>query len=669
MHTQGWLVALLRGFPLMLAAMTLVLSGGCTRAPRTLTIRLADEVAHSDSAVDLSAYLDKYPDAKGIDLLRDDVCEHSGTTGGIRDFTGDWTVARYFHIRHLILRPDTGKSQTFYFTNRPDSLMTVMRNPTGKVVKIDKKHLVKYKDQDQHTRYRIDLPWAEAGTIIDMFYFDLYDAWSPWPELGHIFEINGPIACEEARFTFIYPDWWGVAVKRTETGQTLLGERQDPKHHKTVLTYEEQDVPSYRNEPFGPPPELLSRLIELHIVDWQMGTERELQLGTWDALMSMVGTPLLSKAREPDKERQRVVDSVCAGATTKRDSLVRIARFVSSFARNEETKYLGDLPKVLRTRQGSALDLTNLTMALLQSVGIHSQILLAHSVHQGWFDPAYISLSQLRAPLVRVKVDSEEVVLFPWIRGLPVGLVPFAYEGQVAMVVSDSAATSLWTIPENDPLVNDITELGEVQFDSLGTATVREERTLKEQDAWEWKLVSDTSTEIPSLARVESLTGLDSAATLDSFLVQADSIRDWVHLTLFYRISSERDTTEEGSVLFRTELPFHFSRDLLIDTTNRVNPVWLRKTQTIRRTMVFHVPDGWQLLRQPDGQVVENDLGSVRFAVESLPGEVRTEEVTHLRRTKAPREAARNLAALVSSDRPDRAGGLVFRTSVSFPKH
>jgi hypothetical protein len=123
-----------------------------------------------------------------------------------------------------------------------------------------------------------------------------------------------------------------------------------------------------------------------------------------------------------------------------------------------------------------------------------------HSAEHGYFDPDYFDIDQLDVPAIRVKLDTLEYVVFPYMKHLPIDHVPEEFQGQRALEIDKGIAT-LRRLPEGNRAENLSVEQYDLQIRADGSIGVNEHRSIRGYQAY--------------LMR-ERLTRLDSSETRDA---------------------------------------------------------------------------------------------------------------------------------------------------------
>jgi hypothetical protein len=105
---------------------------------------------------------------------------------------------------------------------------------------------------------------------------------------------------------------------------------------------------------------------------------------------------------------------------------------------------------VVRQHGGSHDDLNRLFVALARAAGFPASLIWVPSRDSQFFDPAFLSTSQLTAEIAIVKVDGKEVFLDPGSKYCPYGLLDWRYSNVKGPRQTDGKATGFGETPMPD---------------------------------------------------------------------------------------------------------------------------------------------------------------------------------------------------------------------------
>jgi hypothetical protein len=646
----------------ILPVLSLVLLSSCTMSKRVSVFVVPPLTAQAQDTVDVAAYEVKYQGYEGVYLDVERTFEHYGAK---EEYARSWNFAVIDRRKYMVLDPEASWLTSFRLTFKPDTMYIRIVSPDGRIRTYGKKDLKEEKVASGYTYYTMVYPEIVKGTIIEEGWSDASGAGYYTP-LDHDVALQYTIPCEHFSFTYACPDWWNLKIKKTSPNALSPASwdfNYDAK--KQTLHYEGNDIPALLPEPFSPPFRETAQYLQFHITDLEMAGAKFERPNSWQKLADNFSKYALKKSeKKPAVVRDKALE-LTAGCRTDYEKLDTIVSFVQNQIDLVYESSGANYQKVLQEKKGEPAELTGLAQALLDHAGLSSYYLLVHSAEDGYFDPDYFDGEQFEAPAVRVRVDSLDYVVFPYMKHLPVNHVPEIFQGQMALQIDEGVA-SLWQTPEGNRAENTSVEDYDLTINEDGSIGVKEHRVSRGSRAYSLResLRDLDSTETRDYLR-EFLTYSDGDLTLDSFKVlnlMAD--KEPLQIDLFYRIDN-LVVTAPDEILFRTGGLFAAISDIegKIDVERRQNPIKISYDQEYRKNITIRYPAAWGLTTELKNVAFENDFGTIKGEYELTEGVISARQQVNLKRIYADKTRVTELADLVGGSSLVEIPTLIFKPS------
>jgi hypothetical protein len=662
---------------LILGLSLLALLAGCTESSRIAHLVAPEASITQLPPTDVAQYTRKYPDYDGVMINVEQTIEHSGIKedassglGILGSFVKSWTFSRVYKERYIVLNPEARWLTTYSLNYKPDTLYMLTISPSGKVTWFGKDDLKKYRDDDGWDRYKIAFPRVEKGTIIEIGYEDSYTAQYFFPPIDHDIVLQYPIPCEHLKFTYAYPNWWTVANKQIAPGfEVPITASDSTEVKKRLLVYEKADIPALRPEPFSPPFKQMAMYYQFMVTDLEMKGTKWHSQKTWADLAKQFRKYVIKKVEKRSDEVQHLTDSVTAGVTDNTDKLDRIVTWVSRNIERSGRSNHADPLKTLTEKKGTVYDMTGLAQAMLYAAGIGSSFLLVHDAEDGYFDPNYISEDQIHAPALRVEVSQAGLIVFPWIKDLPLGLTPGQYQGQTAIVVSEEGGGGDLNLPivatSRDMILDSLT----ITLDSSGATHVVERRTFDGMPAYRMRRELER---LEVQARDDSVKALVAHKNTDltalSYSLTNDTLWE-VPLTInfTYDLQNLIAVAPEEAIFQTVGLFSPIPEVEDFDTLTRQNPIWIETPTEYRKQVVLKYPESWTPTTPVDSVWFENEFGIVISQNQVGHGLLTISQKASLKKTHETKAKITDLADLVGTGSKASIPVIVFKTGFPPP--
>lgn len=249
----------------------------------------------------------------------------------------------------------------------------------------------------------------------------------------------------------------------------------------------------------------------------------------------------------------------------------------------------GNVDEVFREGGGTAKEVTLASLALLREAGIDAEPVLVNDRSQHRFDDEILAGADHL--MLRVTVDGQQSTLDPSCRYCPPGLPDWRYcsaEDNAIRVISSRAETySVGVIPEqfNSEIVDEqvfLTREGTSRVDGHATWGGQWDVTLR-------NLLSGLSKEGREAWLLQNTAGI--IADWEAEVSDPDDL--FRSLTADYRYKRlDGARTDDGRLLIRPTDTFSSRIPVPIQST-RIHPVWLPFRMSLRKTIVFSLPNGY----------------------------------------------------------------------------
>lgn len=664
----------------LLVAATVLTLVGCTVPKRVTVLEMPDTTTTTLPPVDITPYLNYADVYDGVYLDVDNVIEHAAiqtTPDGIsKDF---WFYSRVFKKRYIVLNPEAQSFTTFEIGFKPDKLYLRSTSPRGEVHRYgltDLKQVLSSKDDYD---YKFAFPHVEKGTVIDIGYEWTYSVARLMPPLEEDIPLQYTVPCEHLRFRFSCPESWQIHIKADTPGVHAPVERTtDPNNHMLFLTYEASHVPAFKMERFSPPVGQSSPHLTFRIGDIFVAGQFIKSIDSWDKVVEQLFKYELGKAeifQDPTQQRKqsnelpealrKLADSLGRIATTRFDTVEAVNRYVSTAIKLAGKPHAGNAAATLLAKKGGRFDIASLEMTLLELLQIPSNLVLLHDRDDGGFDRAFVSMSQFSTLGVRVRLDTTDCLLFPWVKNLPITFIPPSFRGEPAVVLGDRSINSMWTVPVEQSGVNRIEQAVSASIDS--------EMVIHSKTA----LLFEGANAFSMRRAIEELKSADATDSLRHWLlpvsanIQFDSLQlvndtDYyrpLNVNLFYKIPNAISVTPEEIIVRIGDLmsPIWGYR-VAEDSSTRTQDVDVDFPHSYRRLLTLATPHGWTLTSNTTDQRDENQFGSSQYTVRFGNDSLTVDQATTMLRTRQPKEQIGRLQELLFGKPGVESGTLIFAT-------
>jgi len=616
--------------------------------------------------VDIKALEAQYPGMDGVYLERDTALENV-TKENFFANTGSWKFFETHSCRYVIFNPDAQWLSTFAVTVKSGHLLEradlEITYPDGKVRKYTKDDLKVETDSSSNDTYKFVYPEVQKGCIISEGYVLANNNCLRNPPLDHEVRLQFAIPCRKVSFRYLYPMGWDIKLKRLGSDRKLpvtITDQVEAK--KRLMTYEAKDVPAVESEPFSPFFKEVSDYAEIMVTSLSLqGVAPYRSPESWDAFGNRFKSYVIDRDPVFSKRVKKTTEEITATAKTE---LEKFDAIITWLQENMQSEYLrGNFADNLVAKKGSIYQITGLANSMLRECSIPAKYLLIHSAEDGFFDDEFISNDELYIPALMVTLSGKDYVVLPYVKKLPVSLVPERFQGQAALALSATGAEVI-QVPLGNQASNESLEEYTATFQEDGRVHILEERTLLGQAAFSIRrsLANLNKAETEKLLK-GLLTYTEGQVSFNGYsFVDQENYKQPLRIKLDYVIDNLVTLTPE-EILFNTGGLFAPASRLKnkVDAKTRQNPIRIYYDETLRKRISLVFPANWKLSTPLVDLKEENRFGSVHATYTKADGKLSVEQTLTLRKTREAKEGYDDLLALIGKKSRLSLPTLVFK--------
>lgn len=592
-------------------------------------------------AIDIEALAVEHEGEDGVFLNSILTIEH--TFGLPQVYAWDYISDR--QLQYVVLDPEadwlTTQTVRVGEGGTLDGLYSRVTTPDGAVTIYTTEDAIR-NEEDGVTTYKFAYPTVERGTLIEESSRVSYKVGNDFfPPLREDLRLQSGVPTQNLEVRYVYPASWGMQVKQIRPRvipelETIPNYNQSGK---TMVRYVATDVPGYAEEEYAPYFKETGEYLELQVT----GISAIGYSGptSWDAFADdfsdfafrkggLFSNPVKTATQQAVRD-ESVSDSL---------KLVQIVRWVQDNIEVGRTDK-NDLNTVVSERKGNPLLICGLTQGMLDRVGIESQFLLIHPLQEGYFDQTFISASQFSIPAVGATVDGREYVVFPFLKGLPVTIVPAPFQGAMALRVTPDGFGGFQTIPDVDVERYAVDNEYHVTVREDGQIEVEERQILRDIAAWSVRdgLKDLDEQELEDEIRERLTYNEGEIEDLQYEFVGLGEFGSPFEIQIRYTIPNLVTITPEEVIVQTAGLlsPASLS-STLIDLDDRQHPIRIYYDTQTNTRITLNYPASWTLATELEDVAQANRFGAVRGVYALSPGRIEAEQSVTLKEIQAPRE-------------------------------
>lgn len=621
-----------------LSLFAVVLACAACSGPMRVSSILPPEVGVPTEALpDLQACEEKYGRYGGFFFYYEDDIEH---------VTPGWSVYRVTKRKYLVLNPDAVELTTFEFKIDASGYLSEaylqVTSPEGGVEDYGLADINLLTASDGTRTYKFAYPNIQKGSIIKEQYEVAFEDLFNHPMLDHTIPLQFGMPCEKVRARFIYPGLWAVQQKVTgKDGPLPLVRTVAEKSNRHILSYKAENVEAVRDEPYSPFFKEMADYIELMITNIVIPGAHYTTPESWNKIASQFKQYVIKKDPVFSRRVTNTTNEIIRECRTPYEKLEAIIGYLQNEISPTLSALEGNYADLLKRREGNPFMITGLAQMMLGKADIHAQYLLIHNAEEGYFDKDFIDMGQLNIPGIYVELEDTPYVAIPYIRNLPVTLIPEYLEGQTAMKISSMGYEGFLEIPYGNLTMNHTEEEYDLSIHLDSTILVEEKKVMRGSFAYSARLaLSMVKDDDVHEALKEFLTYSEGDVTIQSEKIEnLDDYTKPLIITLTYKIDNLVTTMSE-EVIFQTGGLFSPSSkaEFLIDPEERNNPIRIHRDQRYKKNITIRFPENWNIHNTFEDYRHENTFGEIRGAYEISEGRLEVTQQLTLNRIQRPKE-------------------------------
>jgi tetratricopeptide (TPR) repeat protein/transglutaminase-like putative cysteine protease len=346
--------------------------------------------------------------------------------------------------------------------------------------------------------------------------------------------------------------------------------------------------------------------------------------GSWSQIVDWYRT-LTAHVKDNTMELQALADSLLDGATTPRERVKRIHRYITNAIRYSYVSFRqsGWIPQpahdVMATRIGDCKDMASLGMLLFEKAGIPANLVLVNTETRNYLGHTCIGPAFNHCILSYTLDGATRFIDFTNPDG-SINMLPWADQGAVALIIAPGSTA---------PVLLPLDSADKRTISRTITSTLDEKGDLAESVATirtgilagGYRSSYRTESQEKRLASLqEILVGDYPNLTVDSFAIQeVDSLCDSLKNT--YRFHAKNTVAFSGATaVFRFHIPDALDATDFPNTEKRRTPIdgaeLPHGIATQRMSAALTLPSGWKPINLPESVSYSSNWGSYQLAFE-----------------------------------------------------
>ncbi len=576
------------------------------------------------------------------------------------EHVGDYTSWKYYAVsklRYVVLNPEADWATTFRVVindedQNLDSVYMTITTPDGKTSHFGKSDLFIEQSGDGSTQYKFAYPDVRKGSMIEEGYIVRTTSGERRTIREHFFPIKTGVPAEKVIYKYIYPARWGLRFKRIAADAVTPSDLTFHKESNArILEIQGNNMTAWEDEAWSP--------YQLDVIPYLEFSVATAETRYMYLEMPLEWTKLMKGMR---------VDQDTYFDMREDEDLAEIARKATKNAENDFQKIdainnwvqqnieVGDCKNceyddVVRRGRGGMFTVLEITMALLDHADVESSMIMIHPANEGYFDKDYVTFTELISPGVVAYAESDTLVVYPFIKDLPAGLLPPVWQERPAVLINLGDRAQISASPIGAVSENTEEEEYDLTIDEDGLISVKERKFFRGLSAYVMRsaLREAKENEMEDFM-AELLTYEEGNVELGEYTIEnLDDYRQPLEITLNYTIDNLVTVTPE-EVIFQTGGLFSPSseRKIKIETDDRVNPIRIYSDEeVIKRITISHPPE-WKLETKLKPVEFDNQFGELDATYTSESGRFTAEQRRLLKKASEPKEKIDDLMMITS---------------------
>jgi hypothetical protein len=295
--------------------------------------------------------------------------------------------------------------------------------------------------------------------------------------MNHYFPVREAIPCLDRRIYVTMPSPWRAQVRRVGGRISPFVSHQALGAGLQEWSYKQRGVSAAPDEPFSPALAMEGDFFHVQLKEVLLGNTIYHSLRSWIRLGDMFAEFVVNKDAIFSRKVRQVTQRLTRGVESPWRRFQAVLRHVQREIALSEHRSK-DFVDVIDSGEGSALQITGLARLMLEHAGLKAKFLMINPAENGPFDLTFISTDQFTYPALLVKVEQNHYIALPYIRDLPIGLIPPELQDRPALVVTRSGFDGWVQTHVLKPSHARIAEHYRVRIGQDGALEVEEEKRL-----------------------------------------------------------------------------------------------------------------------------------------------------------------------------------------------
>jgi hypothetical protein len=630
---------------------------------------LKDPVIKDVDSLDINEYEKKYQDADGVCLDFEKNIQHYGSVNLLLGMQ-QWTYTSSVLSKILVLNPKNEKLTTFRLPFGSDRTLEKVylktTSPEGIVKLYNKNDLLQEKNSSGNVEYKFIYPDVKKGTIIEEGYEKVFHLPAfNWAPLEHEIELQFPLPCEKYSFKYAYPEGFNLKIKKISPNDTLNYKYDwDEKNNTRILKYSNTNIPEYTLEPFSPFYKETAKYLQFKVADGGMATISYKSVQDWDEFASKYEDYTVDKGSFFYSRIAPITEDLTKNCKSDLEKLDSIVTYVQKNIAVDNSKAAGSYREVLSDKKGDIYTITGMVYSMLKKAGIGGDYILIHPAEEGYFDQNYISFDQLTYPAVKVVLNNQTFIVFPYIKNLPIDIIPDFIQDETAMVISNEFRSKFEKIPSNESSFNSIEDNYDISIDENGKLTVNEVKTIKGYSAFQLRRDLPEIKEDNRDKIIKSLlTYNGSEINIENFeIMNPEAYKEPLKIKFKYTIDNLVSVNPDD-ILFQTGglLAPASLKTINLSSEKRKNPIKIYNYENNSKSITIKFPKSWKVQTEFKDAQIENCFGMLSSHTEIQDGVIKISKINNLKKSFQPKEKIKDLCDLTGSNSNNVVPTIIFQ--------
>jgi hypothetical protein len=651
---------------LLLLFVSLLLSS-CSSSSRIYFLK--DPVVTKTDSLDFNVYEKKYPDVDGVWLNYEKKIQHCGSINMIFG-SQQWMYTSSVLSKVLVLNPKDEKLTTFRLPVGDERSLNKIylktTSPEGSVKLYNQKDLLQEKNSSGNIEYKFIYPDVKKGTIIEEGYEKVYNLrFFNGAPLEHEIELQFNIPCEKFSFNYAFPEGVNLKIKNTSLKDTINYKYDiDPVNNTQILSYSDTNIPEYSVEPFSPFYRETAKYLQFKVNSLDILTLEYESMKDWNEVASYYEDFTKDRGSFFYSRISPLCEKLTLNCKTDLEKLDSIVSYVQKNFEVDYSKPSVSYGEVIQRNKGDIYTLTGMVYSILKKAGISGDYILIHPAEKGFFDKNYISFDQFTYPAVRLFINNKLYIVFPYIKNLPVNIIPDFIQDETALVISKETKSEFIRITSDESSYSSIQDNYDITIEDKGKLVVSENKIITGFPAYQLR------EEMPKLNNenkdkfIQSLlTYQGSEINIENFeILNREDYNEPLQIKFKYTIDNLVSVNPDD-ILFQTGgLLAPASLKLLnLKSEKRKNPIKIYNYENNIKNITINFPKTWKVQTEFKDTTIENCFGMLNSRTEIRDGVLKISKVNNLKKSFQSKEKIDELCELLGSNSNNVVSTIIFR--------